>query len=127
MCFSTMLVHGHIPEQLTKTVIIKNKAGDINSKGNYRLIALTTVVSKVLEHILLVKCGDKLDTYDNQFGFKARHSTDTCLFALKQVIQYYRRHSSPVFVCYLYASKAYDRVNHWSLFKAMIKKASPCL
>ena len=40
-----------------------------------------------------------------------------CIYALRQPIDYYKRNSSPVFICYLDASKAFDRVNHWCLFK----------
>ena len=109
ICFTSMLVHAHLPDEFMKTIIvplIKDKTGDITNVGNYRPIALTTVFSKVFEHCLLTKCTDKLTTHDNQFGFKSGHSTVACLFALKQTIQYYRSHSSPVFVCCLDASKA---------------------
>ena len=29
----------------------------------------------------------------------------------------------PVYSCFLYASKAYDRVNHWTLFKKLLKRS----
>ena len=35
------------------------------------------------------------------------------LYVLKNVIQYYRNYNSPVYTCFLDASKAHDRVNHW--------------
>ena len=43
---------------LTDTVLVpigKEKTGDISDKGNYRPIALASVVSKVFEMSLLVK------------------------------------------------------------------------
>ena len=58
-----------------------------------------------------------LVTRDNQFGFKKKHSTDLCIFSVKSVIKYYNLYKSPVYSCFLDASKAYDRVNHWTLFK----------
>ena len=59
----------------------------------------------------------KIDSYtiDNQFDFKQNHGT----------IDYYKRNSSPVFICYLDASKAFDRVNHWCLFKKLINRYIP--
>ena len=51
-----------------------------------------------------------------------RHSTDMCIYALKCTIEYYRCHNSPVYSCYLDASKAYDKVNHWKLFKKLIHR-----
>ena len=64
-----------------------------------------------------------LFTSDNQFGFKRQHGTDLCIFTVKSVIKYYNFCNSPVFTCFLDASKAYDRVNHWTLFKKLLKRS----
>ena len=66
-----------------------------------------------------------LSSSDNQFGFKKKSSTDMCIFAFKQVIEYYRNLSSPVYICFLDASKAFDRINHWYLFKKLLVKGLP--
>ena len=60
-----------------------------------------------------------LVTRDNQFGFKKKHSTDLCIFSVKSIIKYmyYNLYKSPVYSCFLDASKAYGRVNHWTLFQ----------
>ena len=99
------------------TPVIKNMSGDATDKHNYRPIAIRTTMSKVLELLMLHKIDSYLYTTDNQFGFKQNHGTDMCIFAPRQTIDYYKRNSSPVFICYLDASKAFDRVNHWCLFK----------
>ena len=47
-----------MPSDLTDTVlvpIVKDKTGGISDKGNYRHIALASVISKVLVMALLVK------------------------------------------------------------------------
>ena len=44
-----------------------------------------------------------------------------CIFTLKQVLEYYRNHSSPAFVCFLDASKAFNRINHWNLLDKLQK------
>ena len=85
-------------------------------------MAVTSVVSKIFELILLGRLQDQLGTVCNQFGFKSKHGTDMCVFSLKQVIEYYNSRSSPVYVCYLDASKAFDRINHWCLFKKLINR-----
>ena len=49
ICFNAVIVHGCLPSDLTDTVlvpIVKEKTGDISDKGNYRNIALASVVSK---------------------------------------------------------------------------------
>ena len=99
--------------------------GDISEKGNYRPIALASVISKVFEMALLVKLEKYLYSSDYQFGFKPKHSTDLCIYTLTEVIEFYKSQSSSVYVCFMDASKAFDRVNHWTLFKKLIDRGMP--
>ena len=64
-----------------------------------------------------------LVTSDNQFGFKREHGTDLYIYTVKSVIKYYNMHNSPMHTCFLDASKAYDRVNHWTLFKKLLDRS----
>ena len=59
--------------------IIKDKCGKINSKDNYRPIALVSIVSKIVENILLDRMSVTLSTMSNQFGFK-KQKGQTCVF-----------------------------------------------
>ena len=102
--------------------IVKDKTGNISDKDNYRLIALATVSSKVLERLILNSCRVDLATSDHQFGFKERHSTGMAVYALKEIVDHYLRNRSPVFVCFLDARKAFDRVNHWTLFSKLLRR-----
>ena len=125
-----MLTHGYVADDLVKVVlvpIVKSKTGDVTSKDNYRPIALACVISKVFELLLIELSADKLESDDHQFAFKAEHSTDTCIFVFKQVVEYYNRNGSPVYACFLDASKAFDRVNHWTLYKKLIEKRTPLI
>ena len=130
LLFTSMLSHGHIPADFMKSTIvpiIKNKTGDSSDTGNYRPVAIVTACSKLFEFILLQLMDDHLTTSDNQFGFKSKHSTDLCIFTLKNVIDYYKNQNSPVFTCFLDASKAFDRVNHWTLFKKLKDRNVPLI
>ena len=90
---------------------------NISDIGNYRPIALSSVLSKVFELILLSKLNSYFCTTDYQFGFKSNHSTDLCIYTLKEVIDFYHSQSTSIYMCFMDASKAFDRVNHWTLLK----------
>lgn len=80
-----------------------------------------------MENVILCKIESYIDTSHNQFGFKRKHSTDLCIYALKNIVQYYRHHNSPIFTCFLDASRAFDRVNFWCLFDKLIVRGVPLL
>ena len=57
-------------------------------------------------------------------ALKKQHSTDKCIFTLKSVMKYYTQQSTPVYSCFLDASKAFDRVNHWKLLISLLLEKS---
>jgi len=128
ICITSLFVHGALPASLIDIVlvpVIKNKSGSITSKDNYRPIALAGALSKVIESIILNRVQDLLETSPNQFGFKKKHGTDQCIYALKECIDSYRALNSSVFTCFLDASKAFDRVNHGVLFAKLLRRGLP--
>ena len=130
LLFNTFIIHGYLPADFMKTAIvpiIKNKTGDTSNKNNYRPIALVTAASKLFEICILEILETYLITHDHQFGFKAKHSTDMCIFTVKTLVKYYTDQMTPVYTCLLDASKAFDRVNHWTLFAKLIETGAPLL
>lgn len=125
ICFSSCLTHGVLPDSLLSIIlvpVIKDKAGRMGSLDNYRPIALASIVSKVLERILLGRIQDLINSPDNQFGFKSKHGTDLCIFALKEMIGNHKNKNSTVLMCFIDASKAFNRVNHGKLFLKMSQR-----
>ena len=50
MCITSFFIHGFLPESMLSVLVvpvIKDKAGNINSKDNYRPIALASIISKI--------------------------------------------------------------------------------
>ena len=128
LLISAILVHGYVPEEMLTSVIIplvKDKNKRISDKANYRPICLSNVFNKLFENVLLVRILPYLETTCNQFGFKPKHGTEMCVFVLKELISYYVKHGSGMFVAYLDASKAFDRVNHATMFNKMLVRGVP--
>ena len=128
LCFSLCSTHGYMPLDMIKTTIvpvIKNKCGNLADSNNYRSIAIATIVSKLYESTILYKCEEFLKTCDNQFGFKRKHSTEFCIYTLKEFSDYYKQRGTTIFVTFLDASKAFDKIDFWLLFQKLITKDFP--
>ena len=51
--------------------------------------------------------------------------TDLCIYIVKSIIHYYNYYNSPVYTCFLDASKTVARINHWTMFKKLILRGLP--
>jgi hypothetical protein len=119
MLFNLFLSHGYVPPAFCRSTLIplvKCKSGDLSDVNNYRAIALSNSVTKILETLLLdfIESHDPADEY--QFGFRKNLYTAMCTNVMKQTIDYYRQHGSHVFSCYIDFNKAFDSVDYWLLF-----------
>ena len=125
MLYNLMLKHGNAPEDMLMSTVVpipKNKKKSLNDSNNYRGIALSSIIGKVLELLILNSNRDILRSCVLQFGFKSKHSTTQCTFVLNEVIKYFNNKNTDVFVMMLDASKALDHVHYVSLFKIMQQK-----
>ena len=93
---------------------------DLTDVNNYRAIALSNSVTKILESLLFSFIDSHVNADEYQFGFKKNHSTATCTYVLKSIVNYYRQHGSHVFACFIDFNKAFDNVDFWLLFYNMI-------
>ena len=68
ICFSCMFKHRYLPIDMLNSVLVplvKNKNGDLFDRNNYRPIALSSTVSKVIENIIINRLEKYLWTPDN--------------------------------------------------------------
>lgn len=125
LLFSSMLSHSTAPIEMLLSALVpipKDRKKSTNDSGNYRSIALSSILGKVLDNIVLRKHVSVLQTNDLQFGFKPKHSTTQCTFVLQEVIDYYVNHNSSCYVILLDASKAFDRIQYIKLFKTLLQR-----
>ena len=113
LLFSSMLVHGYVPDELLRSTIVpipKNNLGNLCSSENYRGIALCNPILKLFECIIYKARCCSLTTYENQFAFKECHSPVTCTVVLKETVTYYRERNTKVYACLVDATKAFDHL-----------------
>jgi len=121
--FNMFLHYSYLPPSFMDSTIVplvKCKNGDLADVDNYRAIAISTALSKVFEGTLLGLFNSDSDIDCHQFGFKANHSTGLCTEVFKRTVEYYSERGSHVFACFIDFTKAFDRVNYWTLFNKLL-------
>ena len=124
-CF---LIHGHVSNMLLVATIIplvKNKLGDTESSDNYRSIALSSVILKIYDWIVLILFGEKLGLDELQFSYQKDCSTTMCTWLVVETVSYFTRHGSDVNSCFMDMKKAFDMVKHATLFRKLIDRKVP--
>jgi len=56
LLFNCMVIYGHLSSEFMDTIIVpfvKDKQGDLSSSDNYRPIAITSIMSKEFELLIL--------------------------------------------------------------------------
>ena len=122
---SMMLVHSCVPSGMLHSVLIpipKNCKKSLNDSSNYRSIAISSLMGKVLDNIVIEKHRHIITCSNLQFGFRSHHSTTQCTFVLREVVELYTFRGSPVYVTLLDATKAFDRVNYVRLFSLLLQR-----
>lgn len=123
LLFNFCIGHSYIPDDMMKTVvvpIIKNKTGDPSDKHNYRPISLATTMAKVLDSLVNSQLNEHLQIHDLQFGFRPNLSTEMAVMCLKQTVRYYTDRKTPVYVCFLDLSRAFDLVSYDILWHKLL-------
>ena len=120
-CF---LIHGHVSYFLllaTLVPLIKDKLGSLNSSKNYRTIAISSLVLKLLDWIILILFGSKLGIDDLQFAYQPGVSANMCTWTVIETASYFLRNGGNVYSCLMDMTKAFDLVKHSTLFRKFLR------
>ena len=121
--FQSYLIHGHVTRFLllaTLVPIIKDKLGSINSSKNYRSIAISSLVLKLIDWVIIILFGDSLGLNDLQFAYQPGISTNMCTYAILETIDFFLRNGGEIFACTMDMTKAFDVTMYSKLFLKMI-------
>ena len=133
LLFKHFVMHGHISLTLIISTLIisaliplvKDKLGDITASNNFRSIALSSLILKVFDWVVLLLYSDDLKVDELQFGFQQNTSTSMCTWLAVETIEYFIRNGSDVYVCVMGMTKAFDTVQHSKLFWKLVDKGIP--
>ena len=118
----TFVIHGSIPFFIlvcTLLPLVKDNLGDITSSDNYRAIASGSLLLKLLDLVILLLEGEKLECDPLQFGFQAKSGTVMCMWTATAVIDFFNKKGSTVYGCAMDLSKAFDMVEWKELFGSL--------
>ena len=113
--FQRSLDTGILPEDWRRANISPVfKKGDRTKASNYRPVSLTSICSKVLEHILHSNISDHLDQYnvlcEEQHGFRSKHSCESQLVQTIHDLALALDNRKQTDVVIMDFSKAFDKV-----------------
>ena len=126
--FKCFLMHGYISPVLMMAnlvPIVKDKLGDICSSSNYRSIAISSLLLKIFDWVVISLYGTELELDERQFSYQPGISTNMCTWMVTETVDFFTRNGSEVFLCAMDMSKAFDRVKHSTLFNKLLDRGLP--
>ena len=125
--FNLSLKNGTFPSALKLSRVVPiHKGGKADSCDNYRLIALLSSISKILEKIVSLKLVNHLEINKlispKQFGFQRNKNTEQNLLNVVNFISKAINEGQFCIGIFLDLRKAFDVCNHKILFKKLINK-----
>ena len=122
------MIHGSASKPLLACAFLplfKGGLKDPEKCDSYRAIAGSSQILKLFDNTVLLIWGDMLYTDSLQFGFKVGTSTTQCSWLVHEVSSWYLRAGTPIILCTMDATKAFDKCKFWTLFKKLLDRKVP--
>ena len=119
---NTALTEGKAPDQWKISNIIPvPKKGDLTKTDNYRGIALTSLVAKTLNRMILNRIQPVIEKVlrDNQNGFRAGRSTTSHILALRRLLEGANDRNLPAVLLFIDFKKAFDSIHRGTMLKIL--------
>ena len=126
--FNKMTQCGVIPNKFGNSVItpvVKNASRSLSEVCNFRPVSIISIIAKIFESLISLRFGHLFSSHANQFGFCAEVGCNKAIFAFNNTVRYFRDKNSNVYICALDITKAFDRLNHFSLFQCLLEHELP--
>ena len=112
------LMHKHKPEQWSILNIVPvPKKGDLTNPNNYRGIALSSIVAKTLNRMILNRIRPEVEKIlrINQNGFRPGRSTTSHILTLRRVIEGVKARNLTAVMTFVDFKKAFDTVHRGTM------------
>lgn len=116
------------PIELLQTVLIPiPKTGDKEKIENYRGIAISSIITKLIDKLITRKLENNIESLltDSQYGFRRNRSTVDCINDAIQFISEHMKWDGRVDAVFIDFAKAFDRLTHTSIAKALASAGMP--
>ena len=124
LLINKVLNTGTFPDKLKIAKVVPIfKKGDPSLFENYRPISLLPAISKVLEKIIAIQLSTYFEEnkllFDNQYGFRTKHSTEHAALELIDIIINTMDTNEIPLNIFLDLSKAFDTIDHTILLNKL--------
>ena len=116
------LLEGKVPDQWKHSNIVPvPKKGDLTKVDNYRGIALTSIVGKTMNRMILNRIKPEIEKLlrNNQNGFRPGRSTTNHILALRRILEGAKAKNLPAILTFIDFKKAFDSVHRGILIKIL--------
>ena len=111
MFSNKLLIEKQAPEHFsTLNIVPVPKKGDLRLTGNYRGIALTSLVIKLINRMILIRIRSVLEPLlrGNQAGFRPGKSTTSQILGPRRILEGVRQKDLPAVLVFVDFCKAFD-------------------